>query len=958
MIPSLRLLELLGLEKFIAFDFETTGLEPERDQIIEIGAVLWEGGEEREQFTPLVKPQEVVTPQIFKLTGIEPSKLKRAPGIAAVFPDFTAFMADIPVVAHNLDFDLNFYQKTAAALQQPAPVIPPSHRFDTLQLARFILPTLPNHRLGTVCSQLEIRLDSAHRAVHDARATGQLLLCLLQVASTFEDRLLEELRLITTGTQSYAERLVQGLLQFRAEEQTFGAEPCWQPLFRKNVIHHRADAAGEEIAPDSIEEYFSRDGKLSAQLGGFHERSEQIQLAEDVAATGVDDTFLVAQAGTGIGKSYAYLYPAVRQAIQRRQRIVVSTHTRNLQEQIFYRDLPDMLHGVEAACKAVLLKGRQNYICRNRWRNLLQNWREKLSQQDWEKLLPLSVWLQGTLTGDIEECTAFRHYLHPGVWSRLRSEAATCNGGLCRTHDGGCYLTRVRRQAQNCDLVVINHSLLLSDLAADRGVLGDYDRLIIDEGHNLVEAAERQLKTELNFRQLKQVLNSLYQENTGERGALVQVRAAVTFVGLPDARQAEFRDAVQESIESVIQCAVLTDQLRQASVEANQAHAENIKALKFTLKKRFKGETNPLAVHHAVTTQLTEAGGCLQNGLQQLTEQLEATAEQLFPDDAAPLQDLLSLRDQWRLVLERLELFCAAADPETVHWEEIHPRTLESTFYACPLAIAAKLRERLFACLKQLVVVSATLTVNRNFDYFLEQTGLDDSPRPLQTRLYGSPFDYERQVRFLIPQYFSDAVRDNSRFVSQLADLVEATSVRHGIGTMILFTSYRLLNNTYSELIERIDYHQTPILGQGLDGTRDAILEQFRATRGGILLGTESFWQGVDIPGSALEMLIITKLPFAVPTEPMVQARYEQIEAEGRSSFMSHAVPAAVLKFRQGFGRLIRSETDRGLVILLDRRVAVKQYGKAFTESVETPAAVVYQQEMLTRAVDDFLGER
>ena len=254
------------------------------------------------------------------------------------------------------------------------------------------------------------------------------------------------------------------------------------------------------------------------------------------------------------------------------------------------------------------------------------------------------------------------------------------------------------------------------------------------------------------------------------------------------------------------------------------------------------------------------------------------------------------------------------------------------------------------------MVLSATITVDNNFDYFLEQTGLDNPPRLLKTKLFGSPFDYENQVRFLIPQYFPDATRGSDQFVSQLADLVESISVRRGIGTMILFTSYQLINRTYSELIVRIDYHRTPVLGQGLDGTREAILDRFREARNGILLGTESFWQGVDIPGSALELLIITKLPFAVPSEPMIKARYDKAEAEGRNSFMCQAVPAAVLKFQQGFGRLIRSETDRGMVIALDRRLAVKKYGSIFTSSVEAQASVVFQEEMMEREIDDFFG--
>lgn len=962
---STRLLTILGLESFIAFDFETTGLELERDRIIEIGAVRWEEGREVDSFSTLVKPPHEVAPHILKLTGIEPAKLKRAPGINSVYPEFNAFMAPLPVVAHNLDFDLNFYTITADRLGLPAPDIPDAKRFDTLRLVKFILPGLPNHRLGTVCAELEINLGQAHRAVHDARATGNLLLKLVQIASTFDVELLAELALITTGTGSYAERFISGLQQYHSEEPPTDLTPGFSISVRTNVIQMQASAGvtGSANTPESIRQYFGSNGKLAALLNGFHERAEQIALAEDVEQSSVEDTFLVAQAGTGIGKSYAYLYPAIRQVVDKGHRIVISTHTRNLQEQIFYRDLPDMLRGLDIDFKAVLLKGRHNYICRDRWNNLIQNQQEKLHPSEWEKLLPVAVWLHNTQTGDIEECTAFHHNLNPGIWSKLRSEALFCGGGRtaqstgCRSQDSGCYLNRIRRQAQNCDIAIINHSLLLSDLATGGGILGEYSRLIIDEGHNLVEAAERQLKSEFSFRQLKQTLNSLFLQDAGERGGLVQARGEITFADIPAAHQASCQEVLQAAIDDVTQCSKMVDQIRNSIIAFNrEQHSSRIKELKFTLKNRFQSKDNPLAVHQELISELVLVGERTLTRLEELVQLLGDDEEQLFSDVAALSGELGSLREQLKDQLELLQVISTASDEDVVYWEEIHPRSLESNYFACPLSIAENLREQLYADLKQLVVVSATITVEHNFDYFLEQTGLDQSPRPLRTRLYGSPFDYDKQVSFLIPQYFGDSARDNSRFVAQLADLVEGTSVKYGIGTMILFTSYQLLNRTYEALIDRIDYRKTPVLGQGLDGTRDAILEQFRDTKNGILLGTESFWQGVDIPGTALELLIITKVPFAVPTEPMVRARYDRLEAAGRNSFMCQAVPAAVIKFQQGFGRLIRSETDRGMVILLDRRVALKQYGRAFTASVDAPATVIYQEEMMNRAVADFFG--
>ena len=570
------------------------------------------------------------------------------------------------------------------------------------------------------------------------------------------------------------------------------------------------------------------------------------------------------------------------------------------------------------------------------------------------KLLPLVVWLAQTRTGDVEECVGFHWRNSPALWAQLRSESQHCGNPRCRASER-CFVNRARREATDAHLLVVNHSLVLADLEVEGRVLGEYSCLVLDEAHNLQACAERHLRKGFSFGMLQNRARAMYSPADG-RGLLRNVRTRI-LTGLPEGPT---RDTVIHSLEECAEALAAYDQplasLREQLVEGQRERwAEQIARTRFTQKQRFTAEENPLRLYYGLQQELDTLLPRVKRAIEQtsrLLEELPADFRDAHPEIEGEFHSLGSQ------LLEACQLeheLAADAGISDVQWYEVHPASYETTFFRCPLDLGRHLAAKLYSRLNSLVLVSATLAVDGSFDYFLSSAGLQEQERPVECRVYGSPFDLERQLRFYLPNWLPEPSGKNAwSFAAGLAELLSELSESFQKGTLVLFTSYGLLNRTYEELLSRLDYKKTPLLAQGMDGPRHEILRRFREAGNALLLGTDSFWEGVDVPGEALQLLVMTKLPFAVPSEPMVAARMEALDRSGRNSFMEYSVPEAVIRFRQGSGRLIRHEQDKGIFLLLDKRVIHKRYGSQFTESVGVPAKVFYQERELTRACDNF----
>jgi predicted DnaQ family exonuclease/DinG family helicase len=622
--------------------------------------------------------------------------------------------------------------------------------------------------------------------------------------------------------------------------------------------------------------------------------------------------------------------------------VVVSTNTKNLQDQLFNKDLPFLEKSMPFKFQAALLKGRGNYICRRKWSEVLSDPDYYLSEDERTRALPLLFWVNRTTTGDIAENNGF----YTGyLWSKFSSEAGSCSGSKC-TNYSDCYLQNARKQAAASNIVVVNHALLLSDIASQNAVLGEYRYLVMDEAHNLEKAASNHLGKEANIHKLRAFCFSLYRKDGNEMGLLARLK-----------KKFENNKNINELLEKAI---LETNRVRNDSGEffGSISDAINLnpdfKASLYTIKKRYGNKDQYITSGSLYFDSLQKSLKELRKLLQAISSFLAEKGEDVN-DEGAPGLELSSLADEALSIFSDLENLYVADDPEWVFWWEMPQKdNAEVYLHSAPLNPGDMLNTKMYPWLDTIIFTSATLSVAGNFDYFLDRLGLKlEDDKDVVVKNYGSPFDFDTQAFYCVPG-FIPSPRNVNDFNDTLADLIVKIALEYRKGLLVLFTSYRQLETVYRMISGPLQTEGITILGQGMDGGRTDILQKFLRERA-VLLGTDSFWQGIDAPGEALEILMIAKLPFDVPTEPLVQARSEKLENEGKNPFIEYSIPEAVIKLRQGIGRLIRSGEDKGVVLLCDNRIITTKWGTIFSESLPKKPEVLRSIPELLGAIGEFV---
>jgi len=888
-----------------------------------------------ERFSTFVAPDRPIGAAITRLTGITDADLVGAPAAADAAARFAEFARGAWLVGHNVAFDLAFLERSG---------YPPGARWlDSADVASIVLPGAPSYALQRLAADAAIDPGSAHRALDDALTCASVLRDLTLRARSIAPLALEECAATASLIGEPAAAFFRGLVKMRfagdgggaaVHRAAGGGEVEGSRLVSSAkaggdppATRGQSDGSGGEPLPSA------RDGArpevtspppaaeafaaLATTLEGYEDRPQQRELAEAIERIFESGGALVAEAGTGVGKSMAYLVPALARAIGG-ERVIVSTHALPLQDQLVRKDLPALQAALGTGVSVALLKGRGNYLCPRRW----QIFRGQVATREEARLLLKTlVWRTTTTTGDRAELNLLGG--EGELWPRISADDETCTSRRCAGTRGGCYLEGARQAAAKARIVVANHALLLHDARAGNTILPEAEHVVVDEAHRLEDVAADAFGFKLEDRRLRRDLERIARSplvvaslRTGSSAGETPPSSGATPDPMRVAAAEMLRAEVARAHETGAETFAALQELLAGGSEEGSGPRDRLRLT--DALRRDEGRWLPVEV---AAERLADA--CA--GVRRAGERLEALATFEEEDAATELESALK-----ELIGTQGAIAHGIHDPRRgeVAWLERRgpPGGTEATsigMYVAPAHVGGAVRRTLVDKHRSVVFTSATLAVAGSLAFAMERFGVSDVADGL---LVGSPFDYASQASLLVP---SDGVLpDDPDYAAECADAITEIGRALSGRTLVLFTSHAAMRDVSARL-EGLESSNVAVLTQGVDGSRRAILERF-AQGGAVLLGTQSFWEGVDLPGDLLRCVVVTRLPFDVPDDPLVQGRSERYD----DPFREYHLPQAALRLRQGVGRLIRTRTDRGAIVLLDRRIVTKEYGPTLLASL------------------------
>jgi DNA polymerase-3 subunit epsilon/ATP-dependent DNA helicase DinG len=903
---------------FISLDLEMTGLDPERDAIIEIGAVKFSQGRVLETLQTFVNPNREIPEFIQRLTNISPDQVKNAPQFSSVSDQLANFVGNHPIIGHNIQFDLRFLDNHGLSLL--------NSKYDTWDLASIFLPDIPEYSLAYLTRYLEVGHISPHRALDDADATREVFLSLIKKASNVDQGLLAYIISIANKSQWQLSTLLSSLPNAETQDQsvsTFGLNGLDMDYLSTRLgrpERRKVDNQLTHFDTNKLATLLDKGGPLQDSFSDFEYRPEQVQMLEAVTSAIFEGSNLVVEGGTGVGKSMAYLLPAAIYAASKGQRVVISTNTINLQEQLVRKDIPAICKSLEEAniinegvITSAVLKGRSNYLCLKRWSYLSNG--ETISLDEARLIGKTAVWLQQTTSGDRGEINISGR--DTNTWSKVSAADKGWCAGL--KENGICFLKSSREKAEQAHIIVVNHALLLSDLMHGGSLIPDYQHLIIDEAHNLEDEATSQFGFHVTPEKLNEIVD--------QQGRLITNISAR--LGSPS-----ISPAIKQNGESVISSITnLTPHLRdlwaqmwvqaERFLDTQQKHNNNdqsslliepkLRASQSWLELRLLWENLDVGLSQQIT-----ALSKLQGFLEGITLGDSGDSESLAMESLVTQDEINKLKYQ-------LESVISQEDASQIIWMNRDQFSSQVGLHVAPLQVGKTLETELFERKESVVLTSATLSTQGTFNYIKSRLGLPDD---IEELLVGSPFDYRKAASLMIPEDMPQPNADG--YVGALSRVFKDLGTYMEGHTMGLFTSYSALRSVAQRVRSDLSAEGIQVFAQGVDGSPQQLTRRFIENPKAVLLGTSSFWEGVDFPDGVLKSLVLTRLPFQVPNDPIVKARSEQYS----DPFNEYSVPQAVLRFRQGIGRLIRRKGDKGSIVLLDRRVTGRTYGKAFLDSI------------------------
>ncbi|MGE7764780.1 ATP-dependent DNA helicase DinG [Peribacillus sp. NPDC096540] len=918
-------------QRYVVVDLETTGNSPKKgDRIIQFAGVVIENDQIVDEYSTYIHPGQEISLFIEELTGISNETVKNAPDFEDVAENIARLIEGSCFVAHNVLFDLSFLQEELVRCG-----LEPFYgsTLDTVELAKILKPTSDGYKLHQLAKEENLDHSRPHQADSDAYATALLLLELKKKLMNLPVMTLKQLYRLSFSLQSEISELIDACI---ASKLTKAEVHSPELITFRGLAFKKVDEESDH--KDREAEFPLDDEKKMAMLQNafpaFEARNGQLEMMNMIHHSFESSQDAIIEAGTGIGKSLGYLLPAVYFARKHQKPVVVSTYTLQLQDQLLQNEVPKLKKILPYSFQAVLLKGRSNYLSLAKFERAL---REK--EDNYETAITkmqILVWLTETETGDKDELN-----LTSGgqlFWNRLQSDGLTYVG-LKQPWLELDFFERAKRTAGKADIIITNHSFLMTDLLTEDALIPKKGYLILDEAHHLEQAASKQLGRRLNYISVKTVLNRL--GTTDQKQLLYKLEKLLSNNGLTEGKSTHGLD----------------QKLNDFSYEFEQLfyyisnQAEKLSHSVSPKRLSFKISDHRWSKAILVAERLVDLLGSIIMELEKRLSLLLNNEASLGKNALFYLNDIEVLLGHLQDTRDSLHEFFINPQEENIYWLDYTNTAPQHgvTLTVQPIAGSKWLWDSYFGRQKSVIMTSATLVVKDSFQYFKAQLGLDNEP--IQTASFPSPFRYKELVKVLVPNDIPDI---NCLSVEEFSEaaanhIIAAAQAAKG-RMMVLFTSHEMLRATYFSIKDSGVLDEYTLFAQGISGgSRMRLLRNFQNFEKAVLFGTTSLWEGVDIPGEDLSCLIIVRLPFSPPDEPVTAAKCQLLEKQGRNAFSAYSLPEALLRFRQGFGRLIRTPEDRGVLVVLDRRIITAKYGLEFQKSIP---AVDWHQASINEMVE------